>query len=74
MSTLLVLILFPVHHFCLKHLEKKNLNFVNYFLLGVLVYFLQIKWDVSEKVFFFPLLLLSFDEEFTEIIWIDTCY
>ena len=57
-----------------KTLGKKNLYFVNYFLLGVLVYFLQIKWDVSEKVFFFFLLLLSFDEELTEIIWIDTCY
>lgn len=33
MSTLLVLILFPAYHFYLKHL-KKNLNFVNYFLLG----------------------------------------
>ena len=34
MSTLLVLILFPAYHFYLKHLKKKNLNFVNYFLLG----------------------------------------
>lgn len=58
---------------CLSFLFKtlfKNLNFVNYFVLGIFVFFFfQTNWDVT----FFPP-ILSFDEKLTEIIWIDACY
>lgn len=33
--------------FLFKMLKKKNLNFVNYFLLGILVCFVQTNWDIT---------------------------
>ena len=50
MSTLLVLILFPAYHFCLKSL-RKILILLIIFLWGVFC-FVQTNWDGTLKVFF----------------------